>query len=348
MALADAGVIDCHAHVVLEASFGTAGAFGPELAVSSDGQPLFRVGAYRLHGVRYRGSPFMDVGLRLAAMDRAGIDWQLLSPNPLTYLHWIPSAEAIAFCRSHNAALADLVQPHADRLGALAALPMQDVPAAIDLLHEAVTGLGMFGAAIGTGFPLGLDSPALDPFYEALTALDVPLFLHPGPEGIDGPPGNPMLARYELDILAGFMAQETLAVATLAFGGVLHRHPALDIWVSHGGGATGFLWGRLTQAARKRPWVPEALRAEGALEETLSRLWYDTHLHDEAALALLAARVGTGRLVVGTNFAGWDAPAAWAPPAIAAPFADNARRLLRAGTRGSGPHAQGAADIRPG
>lgn len=333
MPLADAAVIDCHAHVVLAETFGAAGRFGPELGADAAGVPVFRVGDYRLRGVRYRDSPFMDAGLRLAAMDRAGIGWQLLSPNPLSYLHWIDAAAAIAFCRCHNAALAAHIAPHPDRLGGLAALPMQDVGAAVELLHEAVTDLGLMGAAIGTGFPEGLDSPALEPLWEALVALDVPLFLHPGPEGIDGPPGNPMLGCYELDILAGFMAQETLAVATLAFGGVLHRHPALDIWVSHGGGATAFLWGRLVTAARRRPWVPDHLRPDGAMEATLARLWYDTHLHDDAALALLASRVGTGRLVFGTNFAGWDAPAAFVAPAIDAPLAANARRLLRAGRR---------------
>ncbi|MEZ5209229.1 MAG: hypothetical protein R2690_20170 [Acidimicrobiales bacterium] len=37
-----------------------------------------------LVGVRYRGSPFMDLDARLAAMDAAGIDLEVLSPNPLT------------------------------------------------------------------------------------------------------------------------------------------------------------------------------------------------------------------------------------------------------------------------
>ena len=69
-----ARVIDFHAHVVLEETFGAAAEHGPELTVAEDGRPLFRAGGYRLHGVRYRGSPFMDVEVRLAAMDRAGID----------------------------------------------------------------------------------------------------------------------------------------------------------------------------------------------------------------------------------------------------------------------------------
>ena len=330
MSLASARVIDIHAHAVLEASFGTAGSFGPELTAAPDGTPLFRIGHYVLRGVRYRGSAFMDVDVRLAAMDSAGIDWQLLSPNPLTYFHHIPAAQAIAFCHHHNEALAALVAQHPARLGAAAALPMQDIDAAIAELRHAVGTLGMRAAYIGTGFPHGLDDPAMDRFYETLVALDVPLFLHPAPEGIDGPPGHPALNRYELDIMAGFTAQETVAVATLLFGGVLARHPGLDICISHGGGAIALIWGRLRAAARKRPWAPAHLQPDGAFEEQMARIWYDIHMHDDRALDLLVERVGTGRMVWGTNFAGWDAPASFEPPTFAAPLADNARRLLRA------------------
>lgn len=329
MGLADAKVIDVHAHAVLEASFGTAGRFGPELTAEPDGTPLFRIGDYRLRGVRYRGSAFMDVDVRLAAMDRAGIDWQLLSPNPLTYFHHIPAEEAIRFCRGCNDALAALVALHPERLGTAAALPMQHIPAAIAELKRAVGELGMRAAYIGTGFPHGLDDPAMDPFYEALVALDVPLFLHPAPEGIDGPPGNPALKRYELDIMAGFTAQETVAVATLLFGGVLDRHPDLDVCISHGGGAIALIWGRLRAASNRRPWSPAHLKADGAFEAQLARIWYDIHMHDDRALDLLVERVGTERLVWGTNFAGWDAPQCFEPPSFEAPLADNARRLLR-------------------
>jgi len=331
MTLQSASVIDIHAHAVLEETFGTAGAFGPELADDESGVPVFRIGDYRLRGVRYRGSAFMDVDVRLAAMDRARIDWQLLSPNPLTYFHYIPAKDAIAFCRRHNDGLAALVSGHPGRLGAAAALPMQDIPAAIVELRRAVCDLGAYAACIGTGMPHGLDDPAMDPFYEALVELDVPLFLHPAPEGIDGPPGAAALKRYELDIMAGFTAQETTAVATLLFGGVLHRHPGLDICISHGGGAIALIWGRLQHAVHRRAWAPDHLKPEGAFQQQLSRIWYDIHMHDARALDLLVERVGTSRLVYGTNFAGWDAPERFAPPACNAPLADNARRLLRAG-----------------
>jgi aminocarboxymuconate-semialdehyde decarboxylase len=327
--LAEAKVIDIHAHAVLEETFGMAGDFGPELKAEADGTPVFRIGDYRLRGVRYRGSPFMDVDVRIAAMDRVGIDWQLLSPNPLTYFHYIPAAEAVRFCQRHNDVLAETAARYPDRLGAAAALPMQDIPAAIAEARRAVTELGMKAVYIGTSFPTGLDDPAMDAFYAALTDLNVPLFLHPTSEGIDGPPGNPAYKRYELDIMAGFTAQETLAVATLVYGGVLHRHPGLDVCISHGGGALALIWGRLEKAAAKRAWAGDHLKGEGAFAEQMRRIWYDIHIHDDRALELLVERVGTERLVYGTNFAGWDAPAVYQAATINAPLADNARRLLR-------------------
>nr|WP_047165923.1 amidohydrolase family protein [Sphingomonas sp. Y57] len=329
MSLRDAKVIDIHAHAVFEESFGTAGAFGPDLYAEADGTPVFRIGDYRLRGVRYRGSPFMDVDVRIAAMDRSGIDWQLLSPNPLTYFHFIPADDAARYCRTVNDAAAALVARHPDRLGAAAAVPIQHIPSAIDEARRAVRTLGHKAVYIGTSMPHGLDDPAMDAFYEAVAELDVPLFIHPGPDGIDGPAGSPALKRYELDILVGFTMQETTAVATLLFGGVLHRHPGLDICISHGGGALALVWGRLEHATHKRSWVPDHLKREGSFAEQLGRLWYDIHMHDDRALDLLAERVGTGRMVYGTNFAGWDAPDRFEAPSIDAPLADNARRLLR-------------------
>lgn len=324
-----AKVIDVHAHAVLIESMGAAGDYGPEIGATPDGQPWFRVGTYRLDGVRYVGSPFMDPELRLKRMDEAGIDYQVLSPNPLTYFHFIPAADAIRFCATHNDALAALVKPRASRLGALAALPMQDVQAACAELRRAVTELGMLGAQIGTDMPHRLDDPKMDALYDTCVALDVPLFVHPGPAGIDGPPGDPALRRFDLDVVVGFAAQEVLAICTLIYGGVLDRHPALDICLSHGGGAMGFLYGRMKRAVRKRPWVPDALKPEGAFEERLRRLWLDNHLNNDASLELLTIRVGDDRLVYGTNFAGWDAPEPGEGHTPEPKLADNARRLLR-------------------
>ena len=319
--------IDVHAHVVLEETFGTAGVHGPTLA-DEDGVPVFRVGSYCLRGVRYRGGPFMDPEKRLAAMDAARIGVQVLSPNPLTYFHHVAAREAIAFCRRHNDALAKLVRAHAPRLLGFAALPMQDVSAALDELDRA-RGLGLLAGYVGTEFGTLLDAPALDRFYAGCVERDVPLFLQPAPAGIDGPPGDARLGRFDLDLVMGFAAEETLTVATLIYGGVLDRHPRLDVCISHGGGAAPYLVGRMAAAARKRAWAPAAIRPDGAFEERLARLWYDVHVHDERALGLLRSVVGDERLVYGTNFAGWDQAEPQPLGALGETLTRNAARLLR-------------------
>lgn len=324
-----ANVIDVHAHIILEESFGTAGSLGPEMGGQDGDSPWFRVGNYRLDGVRYKGSAFMDTDLRLNRMEAAGIDAQLLSPNPLTFLHFAPADMAVQFCRTHNDALTRLLQRYPQNLAGLAALPMQSVPDAIDELNRAVTELGLLGSCIGTDMPHALDHSTMDPFYEACVKLNVPLFLHPSPSGIEGPAGDPNLKDYDLDVVLGFAAQEVLAVARLVYGGVLDRHPGLDICISHGGGATGYLAGRMALAARKRPWSPDHLRADGAFEERLSRLWFDDHLNNADSLVMLKNLIGDDRLVFGTNFSGWDAPEDLANHRPPEKFADNARRLLR-------------------
>jgi len=334
--LSEARVIDVHAHAVLAGTLGMAGRYGPEIGQHADGMPWFRIGDYRLDGVRYVGSPFMDVDVRLQRMKAAGIDFQVLSPNPLTYFHFIEAPVAIAYCRQHNDELSALARAHAGRLCGLASLPMQDVSAAVDELHRSVESLGLMGAAIGTDMPRPLDDKANDALYQACVALDVPLFIHPGSAGIDGPPGDPCLRRFDLDVIVGFAAQETIAVASLIYGEVVDRHPKLDICLSHGGGSSAYLLGRLSRGAVKRPWSPAALRAEGAFEERFRRLWFDTHLNSARSEEFFAETVGHERLVYGTNFGGWDAPDVSAHASPPAEYADNARRLLRAGKRGRG------------
>ena len=61
-----------------------------------------------------------------------------------------------------------------------------DVDAAIAELQRSVNDLGLVGAYIGTDFGMHLDDERLDPFYAACVELDVPLFLHPAPTGLDG------------------------------------------------------------------------------------------------------------------------------------------------------------------
>lgn len=327
-------MIDLHAHVMLESALGAAGEFGPWLDETPDGRPRFRVGGWSLEGVAYRGSPFMDVGARLTAMDEAGIDHQVLSPNPLLWFHHVPAAVAVDYCRVHNDELAALVVGHRARLSGLAQLPIQDPVAAAAELRRSVP-LGLVGGAFGTDFGMPIDDPALDVVWSAAQELAVPIFLHPAPPGIDGP-DDPRVTRHGFELHGGFAAEETRTVWGLVFGRVLERFLDLDVVISHGGGATAMLMGRWRRAMATRP---GGTGRSVDVDRWVRRLWFDTHLGADAAVVALASEVGTERLLWGTNFAGWDAETEVSAVLDPAELVANARRLLPGLPHGSVAHS---------
>jgi aminocarboxymuconate-semialdehyde decarboxylase len=120
-------------------------------------------------------------------------------------------------------------------------------------------------------------------------------------------------------------------VASLVLGGVLDRHPELDVCVSHGGGAISWLAERMEHAARTRPWGTVELAEPGAVTQRLRRIWWDAHVGGPRSLAALLAAFGSDRLVAGTNMAGWDQSSdpSWGDFDLAATMDVNSRRLLR-------------------
>jgi len=319
-------VIDLHAHVVLEAGFGVAGKFGPEMSKDADGVPFFRIGDYQMKPIEYRGSVFMETDLRLERMEKDRIDLQMLSPNPLTMFHEIPADIAINFCQVHNDAMAKLVSDHPGKFLGAACLPMQDIDAAIIELNRAVKDLGLVAAYTGTQYPFTLDDPRMDPFYQELVKLDVPLFLHPASSGGDKGPLDERLNRFNLTILLGYPYEEMVACATILFGGVFERHPDVDICISHGGGGLPYLFDRFVGMTQFGTWVPESIQEHG-FQTMLQKLWFDAHVDGETAHNRLIEVVGKDRLVYGTNFGGWDTPSA--ADAFAASLTPNAEKLLR-------------------
>ena len=331
------GLIDVHGHIVLEGSLGAAGPIcGPELGAYEDGTTWFRVGDWRLDGVPYRESLFMQVGMRLDAMDAAGIRVQALSPNPLTYLHHIPAADAARYCRAHNDDLASVVAGHPDRFVGLGSLPMQDIDAAIAELDRCINELGLLGSYTGTDFGMHLDDVRLDPFFEACVDLDAPWFLHPAPTGLDGPMRDDRMSRFSLELVAEFSLEEMLAVAMLTFGGVTRRHPDLDICISHGGGSFPMHRAKIRKLAERRPSSPDWIKEPGAFDAAVDRLWFDCHVSGEAEFTFAVEQLGTNRLVFGTNFGGWDTGSVDHLGDLPAKLNANAVRLLRLDKRA--PH----------
>ncbi|RAI34780.1 amidohydrolase family protein [Rhodoplanes serenus] len=194
-----------------------------------------------------------DLGAqRIAAMDAAGIDIQVLS-------HGSPSTQKIAgdaavpLARRVNDRLHAVIQAHPDRFAAFAALPTADPPAAADELERCVERLGFKGAMLH-GMPHGvfLDDRRFWPIFERAARLGVPIYLHPSvPHPAvsavyydDYTADFPMVARPAW----GYTVETATTAIRLVLSGVFDAHPGLQLVLGHLGETLPFLLWRIEQA----------------------------------------------------------------------------------------------------
>jgi predicted TIM-barrel fold metal-dependent hydrolase len=183
----------------------------------------------------------LDIGAgRVAAMDEARIDYQVLSLAALGF-DALDAATASPLARDINDELADAVRAYPTRLGGFATLALQDpTHAAIELEHS-VSRLGFRGALVdGTTGGLFLDDPRFFPVFEAAAHLNVPIYLHPAPppEPVDrayysGLPGE---TGFLLSIAGwGWHAETGLHTLRLILAGLFDRLPKLQLIIGHMG-----------------------------------------------------------------------------------------------------------------
>ncbi|MGO4152326.1 amidohydrolase family protein [Cupriavidus sp. YAF13] len=172
--------------------------------------------------------------IRIGEMDRAGIDFTILSQTGPGVQGETDRAAAIGRARENNDFLAAQVARHPTRFAGFAALPMHDPVTAADELERAVTQLGFKGSLVN-GHTQGVyyDDPCYDAFWERMQALDVPMYLHPtdafvAPHVYSGHP--------EISGAAWGWGVETASHALrLVFGGVFDRFPRLKLILGHMG-----------------------------------------------------------------------------------------------------------------
>jgi hypothetical protein len=191
-----------------------------------------------------------DVGdKRLAEMDAAGIDVQVLSLNA-PGVEQSDAAEAAALAREANDYLLDAVKKHPARFAGLAAVPTPAPDKAVAELEHRVRQHGFKGAVIN-GHVRGryLDDKFFWPILECAEALNVPIYLHPTP------PPKPVLDTYYggfapmmTEMLAGggwgWHIETAVHVIRLIAGGVFDRFPKLQIVIGHMGEGLPFMFQR--------------------------------------------------------------------------------------------------------
>lgn len=291
-------VIDVHAHADVPELAGLVGGrpgHEAELAVqlAAFGPESVRINV-ELSRAAYR-SPLDHIATRLAAMDRAGVDVQAVSIIPNLYHYWADAALADEIVAAANEQISATVASAPGRLVGLATVALQYPERAADQLQEAMTRLAMRGVEISTAVDgRELDDRRLDPFWARCEELRPFVFIHPW-----GCSLGPRLATAYLGNVVGNPAETTVALSRIIFGGVFDRFPGLRICAAHGGGYFPHYLGRADHAYAVRP---ESRTMARPPSEYVNSLYVDSLVYRPDELRRLAAVMGTGRVLLGTDF----------------------------------------------
>jgi predicted TIM-barrel fold metal-dependent hydrolase len=187
-----------------------------------------------------------DIGARrLAAMDAAGIDMQVLSLGQPGCEAFAPDV-AVPMARDANDIMSEAVKAHPGRFSAFAALPTPDPAAAVKEFDRAVTQLGFRGAMVN-GHMRGsfLDERRYWGILECAEAHDLPIYLHPAV------PHPSLMEVYfkgyeELSRAAwGFAIDASIHFLRILFSGAFDAFPRLKIILGHMGEGLPFGMHRL-------------------------------------------------------------------------------------------------------
>ena len=283
-------VIDLHSHYVPLAAAQAAGV-GIDLTLLPDGDVRFET-AGRI--MLLEGALF-DLDRQQADLERQRLTRRILTIPPFCFEYELPAGSGLRWAQHLNEGVAAEAAARPDLFIGFATLPLQDIDAALAELERAVGELGLRGIEIATNINgVELDDPMLEPFWQRVEQLGVPVLIHPhyvvGPE---------RMRDYYLRNLAGNPLETALAGTRLVLGGVLERYPNLKIILSHGGGALPGIFPRIMHGYSVRP--ESRLRANDPRAD-FQRLYFDTIVFEAPALRQLVETVGASQVILGTDY----------------------------------------------
>lgn len=218
------------------------------------------------------------------------------------FVDQLPATEAIDAAAAFNEEMAAAQRRHPGRFFGTATVPLVDEKKALEVLDDAIGHLGLHGVnlpAVSDGELV--DAARLEPFYDRVEELGVPLVVHPTDLVYED-----VLSGYDrsVQLTVGRLLDSSLTVLRLVLSGILERHPGLRLVHTHGGGLLPYQAGRIdknTKVALPRP--PSAY---------LRRCYVDTVAPQALTLQTAVTYYGEDHVLFGTDYPCWNPDAALA------------------------------------
>jgi aminocarboxymuconate-semialdehyde decarboxylase len=287
----------------------------------------------------WRGKCPMTIENVLEAAKAGGVDRTVIS-NPAHELRHMDAEQRLKTVRMINEYLASLTVKHDNIYMLASAVPYGGEPF-LKELERAVRQDGAKGVIILSSLPGHYpdDDEAL-PFFQLLTELDIPVFVHPPSVGF----GEERLNIYRLASSVGRPMDGALAISRLIVRGVFEKFPKLKLVASHLGGGICEMIGRMDYAYNLQeeayflgPYEPMLIKHPPS--HYLKMMYLESTCYHAPAARCALETVGADHFVFGT-----DAPPLkplkkagvemirslkLAPADEAKVFCENARKLLK-------------------
>ena len=264
-------VIDCHSHLVPKSWF----------------HPKSPPAIFNIEGL-------------IEEQDKAGVNLTVFGNN---WIRTPAGADSLEIVKQFNEFAAEATSKYPGRLlGLASSVPFGD-GRMLKETERAVRGYGLKGIMVGSSVAGEyLDSPRAAQFFELVTELNVPLFIHPPRVTI----GAEKMEIFRLPEMLGRPFDTTLSLARFILTGGLEKFPKLKLVCAHVGGALPMLPGRLGFGYELRrdmsfgPWEPDVLTKPPAAY--IQQLYLDTvSLHTPAVLCAVQT-VGADHVLFGSDF----------------------------------------------
>jgi aminocarboxymuconate-semialdehyde decarboxylase len=244
---------------------------------------------------------WFDLDDQLARMDKLGHQVDVVcSIGPFSvHFSCLPKDEGRDAAIHWNEEMAWAQRRHPGRVWASAAVPLVDTRTAIEVLDDAVGRLGLMGVNLpgSVGPDPRIDAERLEPFYDRVEQLGIPMFLHP----TDMVFMDMMSDGYggALYLSLGRVVEVSVAAMRLVFSGVMERHPNLKLVMSHTGGALPYQAGRMDKngKAAKLPRPPS---------DYIKRMYTDTVSPHSAGMKFAMEYYGIDHVMYGSDYPCWD------------------------------------------
>jgi predicted TIM-barrel fold metal-dependent hydrolase len=232
-------------------------------------------------------SQLFDMDAQIRDMDRVGIDIAVQS----CILGWDTSLEN---CRLLNDCTARLQKDYPDRFVGLAHAPVLDGNEGLQELERAVTRLELKGVTISSQVNgLSLDAKDFVPFYELMSRLGVPIFVHPALS----PKGYSLMQDYMLPVILTREFDLGVAITRLIAGGLVEQFPDLRFVFAHFGGGLAGYKERISRSSYR-------FKLPRSFDDYFDRLYFDMAGFEGSPIALRCALEGIKpeRLVFATDY----------------------------------------------